>query len=107
MKTPSLLTTVSVATVLAVLVCTAAAQAQCVGDCDHNGAVTVDELIRGVNIALATTPLTDCPAFDSDASADVTVNELIIAVNIALNGCSTPATPTPTVTPTPTESPTP
>jgi hypothetical protein len=59
----------------------------CVGDCGHIGSVTVDQLIIGVRIALGTTPLDVCPAFDADSSEDVTVDELIVAVNAALNGC--------------------
>ncbi len=59
----------------------------CVGDCDASGDVTVDELVRGVNIALGIAPLTDCPLFDTDHSDDVTVDELVRAVNAALNRC--------------------
>ncbi|MBI1815992.1 MAG: hypothetical protein HYR72_13515 [Deltaproteobacteria bacterium] len=59
----------------------------CVGDCGHIGSVTVDQLIIGVRIALGTTQLDVCPAFDADNSNDVTVDELILAVNAALNGC--------------------
>ncbi|MBI1815783.1 MAG: YncE family protein [Deltaproteobacteria bacterium] len=59
----------------------------CVGDCDHNGSVTVDELVRGVNIALGDAALDDCPAFDHDGSKVVTVDELVLAVNAALNEC--------------------
>jgi hypothetical protein len=33
----------------------------CVGDCDNSGAVTVDELVKGVSIALGTLPLDQCP----------------------------------------------
>ena len=33
----------------------AGAQEICVGDCDGNGAVSIDELVIGVNIALAAT----------------------------------------------------
>ncbi|MBI1815023.1 MAG: hypothetical protein HYR72_08605 [Deltaproteobacteria bacterium] len=59
----------------------------CVGDCGNDGAVTVEELIRGVNIALGVAPLSDCPQFDADHSTDVTVEELIQGVNIALTHC--------------------
>jgi len=62
----------------------------CVGDCDGDGAVTVSELVRGVNIALGTTPLESCAAFDSDQDGDVSINELIAAVNAALLGCIQP-----------------
>jgi hypothetical protein len=62
----------------------------CVGDCNEDGKVTVNELITGVNIALGTLPLDQCPFFDQDESLDVTVPELIQAVNNALKGCPTP-----------------
>ncbi|MBI4516798.1 MAG: hypothetical protein HY699_13385 [Deltaproteobacteria bacterium] len=59
----------------------------CVGDCDSSNDVTVDELVKGVNIALGTAQLTDCPSFDKDNSGDVTVDELVTAVNYALGSC--------------------
>jgi hypothetical protein len=60
----------------------------CVGDCDANGTVTVDELIEGVDIALGYAPLHQCPAFDCDGDGSVTVECLIKGVNAALNGCA-------------------
>ncbi len=62
----------------------------CVGDCDDKGTVTVDELVKGVNIALGTATLDDCDAFDSSNDGTVTVDELVTAVNAALNGCGGP-----------------
>lgn len=59
----------------------------CVGDCDGNHVVTVDELVRGVNIALDRQPLASCLAFNPDGGPSVTVNELILGVNNALRGC--------------------
>jgi hypothetical protein len=59
----------------------------CVGDCDGSGEVTVDEVIKGVNIALDNAALDICPQFDVDGNGMVTINELIIAVNNVLNGC--------------------
>lgn len=64
----------------------AAAQA-CVGDCDGSGAVTVDEIVTMVNIALGTTPVQACPAADPSRDGGVTVDEILQAVNSALNGC--------------------
>lgn len=61
--------------------------ATCVGDCDGDGSVTVDEIVRGVNIALGMSPVDDCPALDADGSESVTVDEVVTAVNNALNGC--------------------
>jgi cysteine-rich repeat protein len=61
--------------------------ASCIGDCDGDGSVTVDELIRGVNIALGSMSLDDCPSFHTNRDDQVTVDDLIAAVNVALNGC--------------------
>ncbi len=60
----------------------------CVGDCDGNGQVAVNELIRGVNIALAKATLDLCPSFDANDNGLVSINELVIAVRNALNGCT-------------------
>jgi len=59
----------------------------CVGDCNGDGSVTVDEIITGVNIALGVTPLSACPVFDGNDDGTVTVDEILQAVNNALNGC--------------------
>jgi hypothetical protein len=59
----------------------------CAGDCGQNGAVTIDELLRGVNAALGLAPLGDCGAIDADRSNTVEINELIAAVGRALDGC--------------------
>lgn len=60
----------------------------CAGDCNQDGRVTVDELVRGVNIALGTIAVDRCPSMDSNVDHAVTVDELVRAVNNALNGCS-------------------
>ena len=73
----------------------------CVGDCDGDGTVQVNELVLGVNIALDDQPLSQCPSLDN-GEGRVTVDVLIVAVNNLLEGCgtnATPGTPTPTVTP--------
>jgi hypothetical protein len=59
----------------------------CVGDCNGNNAVAINELIIGVNIALGNQALSACAAFDANHDNKVTINELITAVNNALNGC--------------------
>jgi YVTN family beta-propeller protein len=59
----------------------------CIGDCNGNGYVMVDELVKGVNIALGTVPLGDCPQFDCNGTGHVTVDCLITGVNAALGGC--------------------
>jgi hypothetical protein len=62
-------------------------QAPCPGDCDDSGAVTIDELVRGVNVALDLAALDVCVALDRDGSLTVTIDELITAVDRTLNGC--------------------
>ncbi|HYD48764.1 MAG TPA: hypothetical protein VEB21_10470 [Terriglobales bacterium] len=59
----------------------------CVGDCDGNGAVTVDEIITMVNIALGNVNLSQCTAGDSNQDGQVTVDEIVTSVNNALFGC--------------------
>ena len=57
----------------------------CTGDCGGDGTVTIDELIRGVNLALGAAA--SCPAFDVNGDGAVTIEELVRAVAAALNGC--------------------
>lgn len=59
----------------------------CGGDCNADGTVTVDELVRGVNIGLLVQDVSVCPAMDVNGNGEVTVDELVRAVNNALNGC--------------------
>ena len=62
----------------------------CIGDCDVSHSVTVDEVVKGVNIALGTATLDQCRAFDCNGNAQVTVDCLVKAVNAALGGCGIP-----------------
>jgi FG-GAP-like repeat len=59
----------------------------CVGDCNDDGMVAINELILGVNIALGSASVDDCPAFDENGNGMVGINELVAAVNNALGGC--------------------
>ncbi len=59
----------------------------CPGDCDGGGAVTVDELVEGIAIALGQKASTACLGADRDGDGAVTIDELIHAVNAALRGC--------------------
>ena len=65
--------------------------APCAGDCDGNGMVVINELIKCVNIDLGSAALSTCMACDVDGNGTVGINELVKAVNAALNGC-TPTT---------------
>lgn len=62
-------------------------EAQCVGDCDSSGSVSISKLVVGVNIALGNAQLASCPSFDDDSNGSVEVDELITGVNNALSGC--------------------
>ncbi|MGH3054136.1 MAG: hypothetical protein ACRDL7_04060, partial [Gaiellaceae bacterium] len=71
----------------------------CVGDCNSNCVVTVDELILMVNIALDDNGTSRCVAGDPSGDGHITINEIIAAVNNALTECPSSATPTATVGP--------
>ena len=60
----------------------------CVGDCSGNREVTIDEILRMVNIALGSSPVDECWLGDQDGNGEITVNEIVAAVNRALNGCA-------------------
>jgi hypothetical protein len=80
----------------------------CVGDCNGDGIVSINELIVGVNIALLSQPISACGAFDCQGNGTVPINCLIQGVNSALDSCQaivtptvgTPIAATPTVAPT-------
>lgn len=65
------------------------AAAVCGGDCDGDTQVTVDEIVKAVNIALGTAQLNTCTAADTNADQEVTVEEIVGGVNRALSGCPT------------------
>jgi hypothetical protein len=60
----------------------------CTGDCNKGGTVSIDELVRGVNIALDIQSFGQCAPFDVDGNGGVTIDELLQGVNNALQGCS-------------------
>lgn len=64
-----------------------ASPSACVGDCDGNGSVTVDELVAGVNSALGAGAAVDCESLDANRDGLVTVDEIVTAVDKALAGC--------------------
>lgn len=63
----------------------------CIGDCSDDGVVTIDDLLKGVAIALGSADLGTCSAFDANADGIVTINEIVAAVDRALESC--PAVP--------------
>jgi len=100
----------------------------CIGDCDGDGTVTINELILMVNIALSLKPICPndanggCLAGDATCDCQITVDEIIRAVANLLEGChdygnctieeeqqmcceGPPVSGTPTATRTPTPTP--
>jgi len=61
----------------------------CVGDCNADLQVTVDELLTMVNIAVGNTDVSTCRAGDANHDGQITVNEILTAAGNALNGCPT------------------
>jgi len=61
--------------------------AACVGDCDGSHNVSISELVRGVNIALGSQPISMCTAFDCQNTGTVPVSCLVRGVNNSLGGC--------------------
>lgn len=56
------------------------------GDCNNDDEVTVEEIIRAVDIVLGNRSLRDCVAIDESGDETATVDELVLAVDVALNG---------------------
>jgi len=59
----------------------------CAGDCDADGTVRVDEVVRAVAIALNGGPATSCDAADTNGDSTVTVGEVVAAVGRVVHGC--------------------
>jgi len=68
----------------------ASAPEPCMGDCNGNGLVAINELVLGVNIVLGVEPETACPAFANSLEL-VDIAQLITGVNNALTGCAVPS----------------
>ena len=90
-----------VAFALVLLAIAAPVRGSCVGDCNGDGSVTIDELIVGVNIALGQAALAACSPLNADGNGEVSIDELVRGVNAAAVGCPDDSTPTPTTTPVP------
>jgi hypothetical protein len=60
---------------------------RCVGDCNGDGRVTVDDIVAALNVALGNTPLSSCPGGGTDRERHITVVAILAAANNALNGC--------------------
>jgi hypothetical protein len=62
----------------------------CIGDCDGNGEVGLNELIAVVSDALASARTPACAAGDADGDGTVQVGEVVAAVGWSLSGCPEP-----------------
>src|SRR5512143_2848783 len=65
----------------------ARAEIACAGDCGNDGPVTIDELLRMVDIALGTAPLSGCINGDVDHDGEIRIDEILAAVYVAATGC--------------------
>jgi hypothetical protein len=61
----------------------------CVGDCNQNGAVTIDELVLGIDIGLGKSAVSQCAPADANDDDMVDVSEMVTAVSNSLNDCAT------------------
>jgi hypothetical protein len=62
----------------------------CAGDCDEDGAVTVNEILLLIRIALLGEGAASCPSADASGDGAITVDEIVSAVDAALDGCPSP-----------------
>jgi hypothetical protein len=62
--------------------------APCVGDCNGDAQVSIDELITAVRIALDGRAPLECAAIDAAGDDQVTIDDLVRAVTNALSGCA-------------------
>jgi hypothetical protein len=59
----------------------------CIGDCDRDGNVTVDEILSMVNRALGNSQASVCSRGDLNRDGTITIEEILTAVNNAQKGC--------------------
>jgi hypothetical protein len=60
----------------------------CIGDCNNDSLVTIDELLALVSIGLGNAGVGECLAGNANDDMQITIDEILIAVNNALNGCA-------------------
>lgn len=61
---------------------------QCAGDCRGDAAVTVDDIVEMVNIAVGDDKVSGCLAGDTNDDGQITIEEILAAVTRVLNGCN-------------------
>jgi hypothetical protein len=97
------------AATLVVLAGASGARAVCVGDCNSDGQVLINEVVSAVNIFLENANVSTCGNADQNGDGQVLINEVVGSVNSFLDpstcpmvqgGTPTPTTPAGTSTPT-------
>jgi hypothetical protein len=73
---------------------TASPVSACIGDCNEDDVVRIDELILSADIALRARSVELCPRADGNNDGKVGIEEVVRAVDNTLHGCRTPAIPT-------------
>lgn len=76
------------------------AGAVCVGDCNGDGEVLINEVVAVVNIFLDTNPVASCMNADQNGDGQVLINEVVGSVNSFLDAATCPMVTGPTGTPT-------
>ena len=79
---------ISIVTLLLLSAFSASAHgALCRGDCNGDGLVGINELVRAVTIASGEGAYRSCPPVDAGGDGEVTIDDLIGAVGVALTAC--------------------
>jgi hypothetical protein len=60
-----------------------AQQSACVGDCQSNNSVTVDDILTMLNIALGGGEITACENGDANGDGKITIEDIVVAINNA------------------------
>jgi hypothetical protein len=66
------------------------AEAGCFGDCDGDGRIGIDDLLRQVAVVLGDRPLDDCRSADVVPDGTLSASELVFVIGTALQGCPRP-----------------
>lgn len=66
----------------------------CIGDCNEDDFVGIDELILSTDIALRSRPVELCPPADANDDKKVGIDEVVLVVDNSLHGCRAPSIPT-------------
>lgn len=81
---------------------TALSANSCIGDCDQDGEVAMDDLATLVNIALGNAKVQVCAAGNANQDQRITVDEILAATNAGAGDCAAAPTRSPTpIPPTP------